>query len=477
MEINFWEAFFGVNANRENRYINQMRRLFPTANQLWGVKTAVWIDTQNAWELFMTIPELRAVIDKRASMMSANKPVMVDKNGALVQNHWLLDLINKPNPMQSWADVVYSLSVNDALYSNSFAYSPLRSFNQRNIFVTLPSGKIEIRTTGRTLKQMDVDGMIEGFRFKYDNEGFETLTVDDVIYLTTADGMNLIKPTSKLDALKYPLSNIKASYHKRNVLLENIGAIGILSAQKSDIGGSIPMTPEEKHEIQRDWYNRSKDELIITESQVNWQPMSYPTRDLMLFEELTADKLAIIDAYGLNYNLFSSDKGATFTNVKDSIRMCYTDTIIPETQSMYDTIMQQFKLSDEGYKLIADFSHLPVLQDDELSKQQAMSAKVNNYSVMLRDGVITSEQYAAEFGIELMKIDAATAQAAGLAQAQTQLRGTVGGLDGIISLNTAVSTGQMDRQTAINTLINYYGYSETIASAMITAPPTPQITG
>jgi hypothetical protein len=324
---------------------------------------------------------------------------------------------------------------------------------------------------------MDTEGLISGFRFKYDNEGFENLEVQDIVYLTTADGMNIIRPTSKIDALKYPLSNIKASYHKRNVLLENIGAIGILSAQKSDIGGSIPMTPEEKHEIQRDWYNRSKDELIITESQVNWQPMSYPTRDLMLFEELTADKLAIIDAYGLNYNLFSSDKGATFSNVKDSIRMCYTDTIIPETQSMYDTIMQQFKLTDEGYKLIADFSHLPVLQDDELSKEQARTAKVNNFSTMLRDGVISSEQYAAEFGIELMKVDAATAQAAGLAQAQTQLRGTVGGLDGIISLNNAVSLGQMDQQTAINTLVNYYGYSEPIARAMITTPPTPQITG
>lgn len=453
-----------------------MRRLFPTANQLWGVKTAVWIDTQNAWELFMTIPELRAVIDKRASMMSSNKPVMVDRDGNKVTNHWLLDLIQKPNPMQSWADVVYSLSVNDALYSNSFAYSPLRSFNQRNIMVTLPSGKMEITTTGRTLKQMDVDGLIDSFRFKYDNESFEKLDINDVVYLTTADGMNLIRPTSKIDALKYPLSNIKASYHKRNVLLENIGAIGILSAQKSDIGGSIPMTPEEKSEIQRDWYSRSKDELIITESQVNWQPMSYPTRDLMLFEELTADKLAIIDAYGLNYNLFSSDKGATFSNVKDSIRMCYTDTIIPETQQMYDTIMQQFKLTDEGYKLIADFSHLPVLQDDEVSREQAMTARVNNYSTMLRDGVITSEQYAAEFGIELMKVDAATAQAAGLAQAQTQLRGTVGGLDGIIALNTAVSTGQMDRVTAINTLVNYYGYAESIASAMITMPQPPQIT-
>jgi hypothetical protein len=80
-----------------------------------------------------------------------------------------------------------------------------------------------------------------------------------------------------------------------------------------------------------------------------------------------------------------------------------------------------------------------------------------------------------EFGIELESIDKAESMAAGLQQAQTQLRGTVGGLDGIIALNTAVSTGQMARQTAINTLVNYYGYAENIAASMITSEPT-QIT-
>ena len=472
MDLNFWEAFFGIDTQQQGRFINQMNRLLPWQTQLWGVKTPVWIDTNNAWEWFLSIPELRAVIDKRASMMSSNIPVLYDADGNVVTNHWLNDLIKKPNPMQSWGDVVYSLSVNDALYSNSFAYAPVRSMNVRNLMITLPSGKMQIDLSGATLKQMDVNGLISGYRFKYDAQKYETLTIEDVIYLTTADGMSIVKPTSRLDALKYPLSNIKASYHKRNVLLENIGAIGILSAQNSDMGGVIPMTPEERKTIQRDWYNRSKDELMITESQVNWTPMSYPTRDLMLFEELTADKLAIIDAYGLNYNLFSNDKGSTFSNVRDSIRMVYTDTIIPETQEMYNTIMQQMKLSDEGYYLKADFSHLPVLQEDEQSKATAEKTKVETYSVMLRDGVITPQQYAMEFGIELEKIDKAESMAAGLQQAQTQLRGTVGGLDGIISLNSAVSSGQMARQTAINTLVNYYGYAENIAASMITQEPT-----
>ena len=100
-----------------------------------------------------------------------------------------------------------------------------------------------------------------------------------MILFQTSDGMNLLNPVSIIDSLKYPLSNISASYNKRNVLLENIGSIGILSAKKSDIGGALPVTPEEKKKIQRDWYNRSKDEVIITESELDWHPMSFPTKD------------------------------------------------------------------------------------------------------------------------------------------------------------------------------------------------------
>jgi len=287
------------------------------------------------------------------------------------------------------------------------------------------------------------------------------------LYLTTADGMNIVKPISRIDSLRFPLSNIQAQYKKRNVLLENIGAIGILSAKNADMGGAIPMTPEERTKIQRDWYKRQKDELIITESDVNWQPMSYPTKDLMLFEELTADKMAIIDAFGLNANLFSSDKGATFTNMRDSVRMAYTDTIIPETQQIYDSMLSQWGL-DREYYLEANFDHLPILQKDEVEKASVQKTTADTYSILLRDGVVTQQQYADIFEIEMQKQDRTESQAAALSQAQTNLKGTVGGLDGIINLNAAVSTGQMARETAVNTLINYYGYDPVTANSMIT---------
>jgi len=119
--------------------------------------------------------------------------------------------------------------------------------------------------------------------------------------------------------------------------------------------------------------------------------MSYPTRDLMLFEELTEDKLALIDAYGLNYNLFSSTSGATFTNMRDSIRMAYTDTIIPETQQMYDSMMAQWGLDKEGYHLEANFDHLPVLQEDENQKASAQKTKAETIKTIVELGVTMNE--------------------------------------------------------------------------------------
>lgn len=392
MEFNFLNNLLGLNQNSQlNRFINQVSGRLPYASQVWGKKEAVWVDTNDSWKLFIEIPELRAVIDKRASMMSSNHPCLYDMNGEKVENHWVMDLIKNPNATQSWSDVVYSLSVQDALYSNSFAYCPKRSFEIRNLMVPLPANKVKINLSGKKLEAMDTEDLITNFKFYYDDDTIQTIDWFDMIYLTTDDGMNLVKPISRVDSLRYPLSNIKAQYHKRNVLLENLGAIGILSTNNNDMGGAIPMTPEERKQIQRDWFNRNKDELMITESSVDWKPMSYPTKDLMLFEELTADKIAIIDTYGLSVNLFSSDKGATFSNVRDSIRMVYTDTIIPEVQSMYDSMMKQWGL-DGDYYLKAEFNHLPVMQVDEESRANVQKTKAETLEKIAGLGVELSEE-------------------------------------------------------------------------------------
>jgi len=392
---NFWSSFFGWDQSRMNRYINDFRTNHNSiTNQVWGVKQPVWIDTDKAYRHYLEIPELRTVINKRASMMADGVPYLEDMEGNKVDKHpWLFDLLHNPNPTQSWSDVIFTLSVNDALYSNSFAYAPKRSFGIVNLFVPLPSNQMVINLSGRRLKQFEDEGLIDSYTFYYDDDTKEKLSVQEVVYLMTPDGLNIVNPNSRMDALRFPLSNIRAGYSKRNVLLENIGALGILSAKSNDIGGAIPMTPEEKREIQQDWYRRSKDELIITEADVNWQPMSFPTKDLLLYEELTADKMAIVDIYGLNSYVFSQDRGATFSNVKEGLKMAYTDTIIPETKAMYASLSEQLGLVDEGYKICVSFDHIPVLQTDTNQSAQALDTRASALLKIQQSGVqLTDEE-------------------------------------------------------------------------------------
>lgn len=395
MNINFWDAFFGTYDNDSKRYIDQFSPNFSIGNryvnEYLGKKKAVWIDTSKAFEHYVEIPELRTVVNRKAKMISSGIPQLYNDKDEIVEKHWVLDLIKNPNPTQCWDEVIYSLAVNDALYSTAFLYAPKRSFGIVNLLLPLASHRMQINTSGRTLKQLDKGGLIDSYTYNYSEDSPQKLDFDEVIMLQTTDGMNLLNPVSIIDSLKFPLSNIRAQYNKRNVLLENMGAIGILSAKKSDIGGALPVTPEEKRQIQKDWYNRSKDEVLITENELDWIPMSYPTKDLMLFEELTADKLALIDAFGLNYYVFSNEKGSTFSNVRDGIRMAYTDTIIPEADKIYDNLTEQLGIDKEGLRLKVHFDHIPVLQSDVLEESQSLNTRADALNKIILAGVPLSE--------------------------------------------------------------------------------------
>tara|TARA_R110001606_G_scaffold25830_3_gene83782 strand:- start:11191 stop:12561 length:1371 start_codon:yes stop_codon:yes gene_type:complete len=446
MKNNFWTNVFGLSSGKND---NLMKMLTAQHNQFWGNTKPTWIDTNKPYELYIQIPELRTVINKRALMMSGGVPKVCDLEGNPIDSHWVKDLIMNPNPTQSWSDVVYSLAVNDGLFNNSFAYCPKRSFDIRNLFVPLPSNKIKIVGTGKYLDQLDTDGLIKEFQFWYDTQKKDIIQVEDMVYLNTPDGINLLNPVNRIDTLKYPLSNIMAQYNKRNVILENMGAIGILSSKKSDMGGALPMTPEEREEIQADWLRRSKDKLVMTEADVDWTPMSYPTKDLMLFEELTEDKMAIIDAYGLSYYLFSQSNGATFTNVKEGMRMSYQDTIIPETKQMYATISQQLGLIEEGLYIKPDFSHIPVLQDD---KNQEASTVVS----LVQNGVIDPNEARNVLGYSEREEQERSIQALNGAQVTS-----------MVQVAESVATGMLSPTSAIEILIISFGISREQAESIV----------
>ena len=187
----------------------------------------------------------------------------------------------------------------------------------------------------------------------------------------------------------------------------------------------------------------------MTEADVDWTPMSYPTKDLMLFEELTEDKMAIIDAYGLSYYLFSQSNGATFTNVKEGMRMSYQDTIIPETKQMYATISQQLGLIEEGLYIKPDFSHIPVLQDDK-------NQEANTVVSLVQNGVIDPNEARNVLGYSEREEQERSIQALNGAQVTS-----------MVQVAESVATGMLSPTSAIEILIISFGISREQAESIV----------
>jgi hypothetical protein len=90
--------------------------------------------------------------------------------------------------------------------------------------------------------------------------------------------------------------------------------------------------------------------------------------------------------------VFSQEKGATFSNVKEGLKMAYTSAIIPDTQAMYDSLSEQLGLEAEGLKLIPDFSHIHVLAQDDNLTAQALDTRASALLKIQQSGVVLTDE-------------------------------------------------------------------------------------
>ena len=123
--------------------------------------------------------------------------------------------------------------------------------------------------------------------------------------------------------------------------------------------------------------------------------MSYPTNELMLFEEVDANKKAVIDAYGMNENLFSVEEGQTMSDsgsrILEAERLVYQDKIIPESNDDARALSQYLGLTEDGQFLTLDYKHLAALKDDEKKKADILDKKSTSLERMVRAGMSLEE--------------------------------------------------------------------------------------
>jgi HK97 family phage portal protein len=366
-----------------------------------GQPTFLNPDSWDAFNIFMTTPQLYAVVSLRGRLLASGVWVheRMDSKGNVtrVDGSDLVNLLENPNPLLNGNDLICQWNENMCVYGNNFEYvlKPYSSARPSG-FSNIPATDVKIKTTGKTYKQSKLSEIIEYYEVT-NGVKIDRLTTDEINHTKVVNSQNPIKGESPLKPIYMPISNIRSAYQFRNVIINQKGALGILSSSsKGADGGGIPLLPKERQKIE-EAYRRAygisdeQSKIIITDASMKWQPTTFPTKDLLLFEEVDENFQTIIDNFGLNNNLFSS-KNNTYENLKEGLKQAYQNTIIPisEELSMNRTRLMGLDGKKEWVRL--DYSHIPVLQENLKEKAEILKIKSEAYEKLSNLGFPNIDQ-------------------------------------------------------------------------------------
>lgn len=353
---------------------------------------------------------LAAVIDRLAEADTNGRIKLIDSEGNIKTNfsgsqraQKIMTLLNKPNPLQTWEEFnsqqvvlckIFGYCPVFAVGSTGMDKSNTKSLWNLNPFFCQPQFDYKFSMFDEEANPIK-SWLITIFGTIYNIDSSDILLIKDGYIDNTIPNMGL--PLSKVAGLDFFVSNICAAMEADNVLLKKKGPLGVWSYNaKPDMAGMVPMTPEEKTDLQSDLdqYGLTVGQLqhIVSKVPVKFEGASFNLRDLMTKETVRQGIDGICDRFGYPAELMSG-KNATYENRNSAEKFLYQNNIIPFSLRRMSRYNDFFGLTSMNLSLFMDYSYLPVLQDDIQKAGEARKALSESLTLDWTNGMITWNQY------------------------------------------------------------------------------------
>lgn len=344
---------------------------------------------------------LKSIISKRAQAFNNGEISIIDVNGKEVTNTTattMLDKLKKPNPFQTHSQFFAQQNS----YLDIFGWclmlkKPLSlGFKDLGNLWNMPPWMLNPEYTNNWIAETKISGIISSFTFSFQGD-ITTLDPEDFSLLFddgfgTDPNINMLIPDSRLIGNEWAVSTIIGSGKAANTMINKKGALGILSNKSQDAAGLIPMQEKDKVALQNEFrrYGMTGQEwqIIISESNLEWQPMTMSVRDLMIIELEASAVMKLCDSYGYPYRLLAQEKSASYNDVSEFRKDFYSDTIIPASGSRWEQRTSAL-LADTGLFFKCDYSNLPALQEDKQKAATALKTQMDAVEKMFKNNLIT----------------------------------------------------------------------------------------
>lgn len=429
-------------------------------------------DVKQAYE---KCPVVYSIINKQAYAYINGKTWVVNSRGKEATGDFsnkLRKLFARPNPLQNQKQFEAQI----AIYMRLFGYCVILPFVPKGYDLVdatslwiIPPYMCEFVMSRQTFYNLGA-GQILKVKVKYGDEESELNHEDIIILKDISPGFsNIIIPDSPIKPLQQNINNLIAIYESKGALINNRGALGILTPEKEP-DGNIPLEPEEKEDIQnglmRYGLKSGQWKFIVTNTSLKWQQMSVPYRDLMLTEWAQDDSMVICDALNYPYRLLSTEKGASYNDINEFKKLLYQDFVKPFGEMICDQLNEIFKCGENNCKIVRDYSDVDVLQEDDVKKANARKLRNEYLQIEFQNGLITLDDWLADLGRDPLPNGLGQARATDPKNSNIPLASIigVGGVQGLVEI---LGNQTMNEDSKRNTIRILFGISPEDAASMV----------
>lgn len=291
-----------------------------------------------------------------------------------LQDTELHELLERPNPAQSYASFVTELIAFGKLTGNRYIYgigpeSGTNATKYGELYV-LPSQAIEIHSGG-LMRPVD--------HYTMEYNGTYKMNADDVCHIKdfNPDYDGTGQSLYGMSPLKAGLRSMDANNEALTTgvkYLQNQTARGVLMSEEGDLNEIQARQLKDKFKQQYQGSSNAGD-VIITPKKLSWVNFGLNASDLSLIEQYNTTIKDLCNIYNIPAVLLNNVESATYNNVKEARKMMYTNAVIPELLKIRDEL-NRWLAPKYGEKLFIDFdtSVIPELQEETEKVVNQMAA-------------------------------------------------------------------------------------------------------
>jgi len=332
------------------------------------------VQTDTVISSYDEIPEVRTIINYYASQVSKVKYNLYKKTTnkkKLIDSHPLLDLLNNPNDLLNFNELIMLyisyLKLTGNAYLNAFA--PV-GFQPEKLYV-LPSQYIKIHSTDTKDFRLNEVTKYELYTGQYDIYFEPDYVLHKKEVNLRFDNEQYFLGQSPLFSTNKVLSSLEAIYEAKVSIYQKRGALGILTFNATgSVADFVAPRPDEIKDLQEKYsqygLSRNQYQLIVSQSPLKWERMSMDMQELQLTENQKADRETICNIYNIPAIIFTNE-GTTFANKKEANIQTWEAELMPFTINLYNDLTNFFRslYNDDSLSLEPDFSSIPELKEDE----------------------------------------------------------------------------------------------------------------